>query len=283
MNSVARTGWTSRFRVLAALEGSDQPLPSPVIPQSWTREGIATRLGLDPSVVSRHLASLVREGLLESRLYRVEGMGRRRKVARHTFAGATKIRDARANLLSQELVIEVNSGRLERRPLAALTHLWADLQITDTLGLVEWMEAVIEPVSLSAGPEPNAQSRLDDRLVHWVMAGASTRDEAIERAGLLLTRPLSVSAMLRWQLELLASEASPDNWRPEPLPGMWAETCAFLLNGSWDEAPPGQSSLIDAMIALQAGKASQDQKSLVHASLQRGASKEWSRILNRNP
>ena len=280
MRDAPTQAWTSRMRVLAALEGSDQPLASPIAPQSWTREGIAARVGLDPSVVSRHLSSLVEEGLLEYKLTRVEGLVRRRKVARMTQVGKDALFSARSRLLQEELVIEVDSGRLERRPLGSLTHLWPDLSITDSLALVQWLDDVVQPIPLEAGPTRPASSRVDDRVVHWAMASATDREQAIERAALLLARPLTVSSIVRWQLELLASEGSADGWRPQPLPGRWKSVSGFLLSGDWDDAPTGQSDLIDACAAVVAGEATSEQAALVEAAVTRGAPGEWlSRLL----
>lgn len=283
MRDRAAKFWTSRMRVLAALEGSDQPMPSPMAPPSWTREGIAARVGIDPSVVSRHLSSLVEEGLLENGLTRVEGLVRRRKVARLTARGREHLLDARRALLAEDVVIEVDSGRLDRRPLSNLTHIWPDLSVTDTLSLVLWLAEVSQPIPVDTGPSRPPTSRTDDRVVHWAMASAEDREQAIERAALLLVRPLAVSSIVRWQLELLASEGSPDGWQPDPLPGRWKPVCEFLLAQVWNDVPRGHSPLLDAAAAVIDGTATHEEADLVHTAVERGAPSNWRGRLLRIP
>ncbi|HIF05157.1 MAG TPA: MarR family transcriptional regulator [Candidatus Poseidoniales archaeon] len=278
MRDQAVKKWTTRMRVLAALSGSDQPLASPVVPTDWTREGIAERLDIDPSVVSRHLSSLKEEGLVKYELLRVQGLRRRRKVPHLTTVGRERLSDSRLELLRTELIVEVESGRLERRILSTLNHLWPDLVITETLTLVEWLEVTSEPIPLSQGPETISSARADDRLVHWALSGAPDRQDAVERAALLLTRPLSVSAVLRWQLELLASEAQPDSWTPSPLPGVHEALTTFLLSKDWAVAPAGVSPLLDAALAMIDGSADESQSELLDAALNRGAPGEWKRV-----
>ncbi len=210
---------------------------------------------------------------------RVRGMNRRRKVPILTMLGAERLAEARATLLSTEVEVELQSGRIEVRPLGALNHLWPDISITETLGLVEWLERSRQPIPLSSAPSGQGFGNLDEALVHWAIEGATSRGEAVERAALLLTRTLSVSAILRWQLELLASEGQSDGWKPEPLVGVGGEVTDFLLHGDWQGAPEGWSPTIDSAKRLLRGEATGTDLQLVALAVENGAPGEWELLI----
>ena len=272
-------GWTTRRRVLACLTGSSNHSRSAIAPIKWTREGISERLEIDQSVVSRHLKSLFGEGLIIYELRRVHGLNRRRKLPLLSKLGEQRLLDARTLLLSVPVEAELRSGRVERRALGTLNHLWPDLSLVDTLGLVEWYERIRQPIPLNSGPNAEAAGRLDETMVHWVMEGADTRNDAIERAALLLTRNLSVSALLRWQLELLASEGKADSWKPDAMQGNGRVVTEFLLTCDWQNVPTGWSPTIDAANRLLLGEANRRDLKLVALAVQNGAPDEWKALI----
>ena len=272
-------GWTTRQRVLACLTGSNEHSRSAIAPTRWTREGISERLEVDQSVVSRHLKSLIDEGLIVYELRRVHGLKRRRKIPLLSKLGEKRLLDVRTILLSITVEFELRSGRVERRALGTLNHLWPDLSIVDTLGLVEWYERVRQPIPLNSGPNAETTGRLDETMVHWVMEGADTRDNAIERAALLLTRNLSVSALLRWQLELLASEGQADSWKPGAMQGIGREVTEFLLACDWQNVPTGWSPTLDAANRLLIGIANRRDLKLVSLAVKNGAPDEWNVLI----
>lgn len=276
-------GWTTRMRVLACLLASNNQSKSAITPQKWTREGIAERLQIDQSVVSRHLKSLVEEGMIFYDVRRVVGMNRRRKVPILSSLGAERLLEARQTILSTEVEIELQSGRVEARPLGALNHLWPDISITETLGLVEWLERNTQPIPLSTEPRVDKLGKVDETLVHWALEGAETRGEAIERAALMLTRNLSISALLRWQLEYLASEGSSDGWKPETMAGFAAEVTQFLIDGDWQNAPSEWSPMVDSASRLLRGEADARDLEIVRLAVANGAPHEWNLLLGEPP
>lgn len=267
--------WSTRQRVLLALEGSDRPRPQPIWPAEWSREGLADRLGVDSSVVSRHLQRLIDAELIGFELRRVKGMTRRRRAPQLTDAGAAEVRRLRTELLGTEVIIELDSGRLERRNLNALNHLWPEIDVSPTLDLGLWLDDQPTPIPIVSGPGREPTGRPDDHLVHWALEGAVDLADAAQRASVLVQRPLTISPVLRWQLELLASRIQRDGWTPDPLPGRHAELTQFLLHGDWERAPKGWSPTLDAAIRLVEGTAREGDDERLREAVSTGAPRSW--------
>lgn len=272
--------WTTRKRVLACMFNTGNLMKQVMIPASMTREGIAKRLRIHDSVVSRHIKSLVEEGLVVTELFHVKGSLRRRKVPRLTILGTQTLAQYHKDVLGCEVLIEFDGGTIQRRRLGNLEHLIAELTLIDPLSLIEWLENVGEPIPLTK--EPLLTSQADDRMVHWILTSASNRDEAVERANTLLRRTLSISSLMRWQLELLASEARLDGWRPDAQIGTNQDFKAFLVSGDWESVPEGVSSLLKACKNLLDGvKLLPEQEDIIRIAVERGAPPEWLRVLDR--
>lgn len=273
--------WTTRRRILACMIGTQTLTGRAVVTASMTREGIADRIGIHHSMVSRHLKSLIQEGLVKTELHHVKGHNRRRKISRLTSAGARSLSQFHEDVLRCEVLAEFDGGSIERRVLRNLEHLLVDLTLLDPLSLVEWLEKVGEPIPLTDDPLL-LTSRADDRMVHWILTSAGDRAEAVERASILLNRKLNLSSLMRWQLELLASEARLDGWRPDARIGPNQELEEFLLSGEWHDVPVNKSPLLNACKTLLAGsRLAQEQDSLIRMAVERGAPREWLRILER--
>ena len=134
-------------------------------------------------------------------------------------------------------------------------------------------------IPLNSGPNIETARQLDETMVHWIMEGADTRNDAIERAALLLTRNLSVSALLRWQLELLASEGQADSCKPDAMQGISRDVTEFLLTCDWQNVSTGWSPTLDAANRLLVGEANRRDLKLVALAVQNGAPDEWDALI----
>lgn len=116
---------TNRERVLLALEDSPQFADQYEIPRRFSQVGLAHRLGMAQSHVSRALSSLLKEGLLLQKRNRV--VGERRRVTTYSMSdeGLDSVRDLISEIEHSTVLTTAEDGTLEQVELSHLVERWA--------------------------------------------------------------------------------------------------------------------------------------------------------------